>query len=333
MYSSLLVGEGEGEDIIREEFMRITVFFLGALLIVGCTSAPKVEKETALPDFDKLWDYSNPAQTEIEFRKLVPLAEKTKDISYYTQLVTQIARTLGLQQKFEAAHALLDTVEPWLTEAPAVSRVRYLLERGRAYNSSGHPDKAKPLFLNAWELAAENNEDYYAIDAIHMLQIVEPPDKQLEWAHKAMELAEKTVDERTKKWLGPLYNNTGWTYFDSKDYDNALVLFEKSLAWRQSQEDEQGTIIAKWCIARNYRAMGRTKDALEAQMNLENEVAEKGLDQDGYIYEEIGECLLELDRADEAKEYFGLAYGLLSTDEWLKANEPERLERLRNLSE
>ena len=190
--------------------MRITGFFLGALLIVGCASTTKVEKEIALPDFDKLWDYSNPAQTEIEFRKLIPLAEKAKDISYYTQLMTQIARTLGLQKKFEAAHALLDTVKLWLTEATAVSRVRYLLERGRTYNSSGHPDKAKPLFLNAWEHATENNEDYYAIDAIHMLQIVEPPDKQLEWANKAIKLAEETSDKRARKWLGPLYNNTGF---------------------------------------------------------------------------------------------------------------------------
>ncbi|MGB3342068.1 MAG: hypothetical protein WBB37_11365 [bacterium] len=313
--------------------MKALSLLVGALLIIGCASTTNVAKATTLPDFDKLWDYDNPAQTELEFRKLVPFAEKAEDRSYYTQLMTQIARTLGLQRKFEAAHALLDTVEPWLTEAPAVSRVRYLLERGRTYNSSGYPYKAKPLFLNAWELAVENNEDYYAIDAIHMLQIVEPPDKQLEWANKAIKLAEKTSDERARKWLGPLYNNTGWTYFDLADYDNALVLFDKSLAWRQSQEDAQGTIIAKWCIARNYRAMGRIEDALEAQINLEKEVDEKGIDQDGYIYEEIGECLLELDRVDEAKRYFGLAYGLLSEDEWLQANEPERLERLKNLSD
>ena len=313
--------------------MKILFLLVGALLIVGCASAPKVDKETALPDFDKLWDYSNPAQTEIEFRKLIMVAEAAEDISYYVQLMSQIARTLGLQQKFEAAHAVLDSVKPLLPDASALAKVRYLLERGRTYNSSGHPDKAKPLFLNAWEHATENNEDYSAIDAIHMLQIVEPPHKQLEWANKAIKLAEETSDKRARKWLGPLYNNTGWTYFDLKDYNNALVVFKKSLAWRQSQEDEQGTIIAKWCIARNYRAMGRIKDALEAQINLENEVAEKGLDQDGYIHEEIGECLLELDRADEAKEYFGLAYGLLSKDEWLKANEPERLERLKNLSE
>ena len=82
---------------------------------------------------------------------------------------------------------------------------------------------------------------------------------------------------------------------------------------------------------------GKFKDEKEfldrIQISLENEVSEKGLDQDGYIFEEIGECLFELDRADEAKVYFGLAYGLLSKDEWLKSNEPERLERLKYLSE
>ena len=31
------------------------------------------------------------------------------------------------------------------------ARVRYLLERGRAFNSSCHPDKAKPLFVEAME--------------------------------------------------------------------------------------------------------------------------------------------------------------------------------------
>lgn len=313
--------------------MKILLLFICTLLIIGCAGSPKAEQDIVLPDFDKLWDYNNPAQTEIEFRKLLPRAEKSRDISYHTQLMTQIARTLGLQRKFKAAHALLDTVEPWLTEAPAVSQVRYLLERGRVYNSSGDPEKAKPLFLSAWQMATENNEDYHAIDAIHMLQIVEPPDRQLEWANKAIKLAEETDDERAQKWLGPLYNNTGWTYFDLEEYDNALVLFEKSLAWRQGQEDVQGVITAKWCIARNYRAMGRIEEALENQLNLEKEVEESGLDQDGYIYEEIGECLLELDRAGESKKYFGLAYGLLSQDEWLKANELDRLERLKNLSE
>lgn len=46
---------------------------------------------------------------------------------------------------------MLDEIEPQLTdEFPAV-RMRYLLERGRTFNSSRQPDRARPLFLEAWE--------------------------------------------------------------------------------------------------------------------------------------------------------------------------------------
>ncbi|MFM8370637.1 MAG: hypothetical protein ACKOBD_17965, partial [Chloroflexota bacterium] len=52
---------------------------------------------------------------------------------------------------------------------------------------------------------------------------------------------------------------------------------------------------------------------------------------DGYVDEEIGECLLALNRVDEAKPYFTKAYELLSQDEWLMANEPERMKRMKEL--
>ena len=39
--------------------------------------------------------------------------------------------------------------------APARVRLRYLLERGRVLNSSGKPDEARPLFLQAWELGTQ----------------------------------------------------------------------------------------------------------------------------------------------------------------------------------
>ena len=49
--------------------------------------------------------------------------------------------------------------------------------------------------------------------------------------------------------------------------------------------------------------------------------------------DEIGECLLSLDRAGEAAGYFKHAYDILSKDDWLMANEPERLARLKELGE
>jgi hypothetical protein len=53
---------------------------------------------------------------------------------------------------------------------------------------------------------------------------------------------------------------------------------------------------------------------------------------DGFVFEELGECLLALGRADEARPYFAQAYAELSQDEWLADNEPARLERLKALS-
>lgn len=290
-----------------------------------------VNKAEPLPDFDKLWDYEHPDQTEAKFVELLPAARASGDRSYYGELLTQIARSQGLQRNFDAAESTLAIVEKMLSEDLVRMKTRYLLEKGRIYNSSGSKDRAKPFFLEAYELARAGHEDYYAIDAIHMLQIVEPPDKQLEWAEKAIAMAEQTGDERAGRWLGPLYNNTGWTYFDLKQFDKAMELFEKSLAWRQGQQDAAGTRIAKWTIGRTLRETGNFDEALQMQRALENEFDSEGLDPDGYVFEEIAECLLALNQEGAAKPYFKRAYDILSKDEWLVANEPLRLERLKKL--
>ena len=54
---------------------------------------------------------------------------------------------------------------------------------------------------------------------------------------------------------------------------------------------------------------------------------------DGYVTEEIAECLLTLGRNDEARPVFARAYAELSADDELQSREPERLERLRVLGE
>ncbi len=289
--------------------------------------------DDTLPDFNKLWDYQNPDQTEVKFRELLPAAEESGDVSYYVQLLTQIARTEGLQRKFEEAHKTLNKAESLLTEDMITAHIRYLLERGRVYNSSQQTDKARPLFLEAWDMGVAHGEDYYAVDAAHMMQIVEPPEKQLEWAEKAMELAEKSESERAKKWLGSLYNNTGWTYFDLEQYDQALGLFEKALEWHQNEQDEYGTFVAKWTVARAYRQIGRHDEAYAIQKALEKEIDEKGMDPDGFVYEELGELSLLKGKVEDARSYFKRAYAVLSQDQWFVNNKKERLERLKLLAE
>lgn len=285
-----------------------------------------------LPDFDKLWNYGKPAETEVKFRELLPLAESSGNVRYHAELLTQIARTLGLQMKFDDAHALLDRVEPMLTADMKRVRVRYLLERGRAFNSSEQPKKALPLFVEAWEIGKEAGEDSLAVDAAHMVAIAEEPDKALEWNEKAVEYAEQSSDEKAQRWCGTLHNNIGWTYHDDlKDYEKALHHFAKALEYQEKRGDASLIRIAKWCIARAFRSLGRVEEALavhEAQLKEYEETGEKP----GYTYEELGECLLILNREAESKKYFGLAYAELSQDNWLVRDQLQRLERLKQLS-
>ncbi len=293
---------------------------------------PMVAKlaESSLPDFDSLWDYEHPAETEKKFRELLPIALASKNTSYRAQLLTQIARTQGLQRKFTEGHQTLDEVAKLLPDSDNRTRVQYLLERGRVLNSSGKLSESKHLFLQTWDLARELGEDFFAVDAAHMIAIVELPENQLDWNLKALDLSEKSTDPRARKWKGSLYNNIGWTLFESKEHNKALDMLQKALRWREEQGQALEVRIAKWCVAKTLRALNRLHEALEVQKTLFNEYDKEG-ERSGYVYEELGECLLALGQAGEAGKFFAMAHEELSKDQWLVENEPARLARLKEL--
>lgn len=274
-------------------------------------------------EFDKLWNYGDAAGTEKKFRDLLPA---THDKDTRLQLLTQIARTLGLQRKFDEAHALLDGVEKEMTGDLATVRVRYLLERGRAFNSSKQPERARPLFLEAWERGCAAKLDDYAVDAAHMMAIVEPPEKRLAWNEKGMAVAEASSEPRARGWLWALYNNIGWDYHAQKRYEESLALHEKARQWAAANKPKgEQEFISRWSIARQLRALGRVEEALAAQRTL---AAEK--DKDGFVHEELGECLLLLGRGAEAKPCFRRAHELLKEIAWV-AEDKTRIERLARL--
>lgn len=275
---------------------------------------------------DQLWNFDNPAESEALFRNA--LTQLAPGVPAHAEVLTQIARAQSLRGLFDAAHTTLDETEPQIKADWTHQRVRLWLERGRTYNSAGHPDVALSFFQRAWELAsATAGEDFYAIDAAHMIAIVEPPDQQLVWNLKAMALTEQTTDERAKKWLAALYNNIGWSYHDRQAYDLALEYFNKGLALRQKQGDASALRIARWSVGRVFRSLGRINEALVLQRVLLAEFEQIG-ERDGYVYEEIGECLLALSQSDAAQPYFALAFEELSKDSYLVKNKSGRLERL-----
>ena len=286
---------------------------------------------SVLPDFDSLWDYGDPAATEARFRELLSLALESPNIAYRASLLSQIARAQGLQQRFEHAHRTLDEVQLLLPAADARARIRYLLERGRVFNSSHRVTEAHSLFLAAWELACEVGEDFHAIDAAHMLAITATQEHRLEWLERATARAQASTDARAGGWLGSLYNNIGWSCHDLGRYEDALAAFWLCFDWQRAAGKEAEARIASWSIARVLRSLGRIQEALEMQLANLAELQDLGTS-DGYVEEEIAECLLALGRGQEARAHFARAFSLLSSDIWLRRDEPDRLTRLSELA-
>ena len=283
------------------------------------------------PDFMAQWDYQDPAATALRFHALLPEARAAADLQLELELLTQIARTHSLQRQFAEAHQLLDEIAPRLTDATPRARIRALLERGRTFNSAGDKASAQTLFEQAWQWGLKEKETYLAIDAAHMIAIAAPLEEQSRWHQLAMELAERSSDEKVRGWLAPLYNNQGWTLFELGRFEDAKIQQQKCLAWHLQHNQPAKAFIARWSLARLTRAQGQHQQALAELLQLKTDMAEAGEPEDGYLFEELGENALVLDDP-LAAEYFSRAWFLLSQDRWFNANEGERLARLKQLA-
>ncbi|MES2619237.1 MAG: tetratricopeptide repeat protein [Bacteroidota bacterium] len=282
-----------------------------------------------MTEYDKLWNYNDPAATEIKFSEALKTIAP-EDNSTRLQLLTQIARTQSLQRRFNEAHQILDEVEKQLEEETGVEHIRYFLERGRTFNSSGDKRNAEICFRSALDISLKQYEDVYSIDAIHMLAIIAAPDAAIHLNERAILLAEESNQERAKNWLGSLYNNLAWSYFDKGEYEKALSVFLRALKWREEKKSAPEIFLAKWCVARTLRALNRIEEAIKIQLALFEESVNTD-QKDGYVYEELAE--LHLLRNDPvSKMYFQLAHTELSQDAWLSKSEPDRVERLKKLS-
>jgi tetratricopeptide (TPR) repeat protein len=297
-------------------------------LLLALTMSTNAATSDFSADIDKLWDYAKPQVSEQRFREA--LAKYPAGSREALEIETQIARTQSLQRKFVEADKILDDVLPKQRNAAVRVQVRYFLERGRTRNSSGDRPAAAALFHEALKLSDRDQEpdaDFYRVDALHMLGIAAPADEQLDWNLKALAAAEASPEARARGWAASLHNNIGWTYFDRGDATTALSHWEKALPLREAQGNPLNIRIAKWTVARGYRALGRLEDAQKIQLALASETGD-----DGYIYEELAEIAYAKGDKNAAQSWAGKAHALLKDDPDM-ANATARLSRLANMSQ
>jgi tetratricopeptide (TPR) repeat protein len=178
-----------------------------------------------------LWDFDDLELSRERF--LAQLSEETTDAGR-AEVLTQLARVEGLGDAFERCDELLD-------EAEALGGVtaRLLLERGRRERSSGPEGAGLAEFRQAFELAQASGEDVLAADAAHMLALVDDAEG---WTERGIEIAGASEDSGARYWIGPLYNNIGWTRFDAGDYAGALEAFELALAARERDDPRESSL-------------------------------------------------------------------------------------------
>ena len=243
-------------------------------------------------DVAPLWKFSDPAGSEKRFREALATASGDDAI----ELQTQIARTWGLRGDFEQARRILAGVEPGIAKAGASAQVRYHLELGRTWASPAHPpeqvtperrERARAEYTAAFEKAKAAKLDYLALDALHMMVMVDPsPAEQMAWNEKALAYLEASPQAEAKKWEGPLRNNLGYAYHLAGRYDEAIVQFRLSLAAYERDGRAVDARIAWWMIARTLRLQGKGAEAIAIQQRLEREWAAVG-EPDPYVYEEL----------------------------------------------
>jgi tetratricopeptide (TPR) repeat protein len=181
-----------------------------------------------------LWDFGDPAGSERRFA--AEAASRAHSDAERAELLTQQARALGLQERFGAGRALLESLGQ---AADAAVRTRVKLEAGRLLNSAGNADEAVIEFESAAALARSCGLLFLEIDALHMLAIADRA-RSRERAGEAIDRALAAPDDRTRRWLVSLYNNLGCSYSEAGDLDQALAAFRQAQEWSAPGSNGRG---------------------------------------------------------------------------------------------
>src|SRR6478609_8219744 len=232
-----------------------------------------------------LWDFDDLDASEQRFRAQL---ERESTDAGRAEVMTQLARVESLRGDFERCDTLLADAE-----ALGGAEPRVLLERGRRERSSGRPGAGLAEFERAFELARATGADVLAVDAAHMIAIV---DDMEAWTARGVEIAGSSDDPGVRYWLGPLYNNVGWARLDAGDTAGALDAFELALASRERDDPRpEALAFARYGVGKALRAARRADEAvamLELCVALE----------DADYHEELAEDYAAVGRHDDARE-------------------------------
>jgi tetratricopeptide (TPR) repeat protein len=305
--------------------LALSSLILGGCAVTTSTQSPSNDVGTLIRS---LWDFNDKAASEKRFRDALTRANKQDAL----ELETQIARTFSLRRDFVTAHTMLDSIEERMGTSPRPAlRVRYLLERGRSFNSAKQFETARPLFQEAYDLAIKHPALIgLAIDAAHMFGFSKDKEEAFRWTALGMKLALESEHPDAVGWRAGLANNLGSTERERGNLDAARAHFQIALKEHLERSKPQQIRIAHWQVANVHRLQGNIDEALAIQLRIEKE-ADEARAPDVYIYTELAELFDAKRDSAKAKSYATKALALAEKDSWMMENEAKLVERMRAL--
>lgn len=239
------------------------------------------------PSFDYIWQaLEDPADIEAALQSTYDDNHDQLTRSFLAQLLTQIARARGMQDKLREAQAALDKAK-W-ESSDKVAVIRMEVETARLRRVQGKDVEATTLLKKVYETAEGAPLDYFKADAAHILYLVEPdkgPKDAKTWEDAVLKIARDSVNVKTRRWAAVVLTDQGWKIFNEGRAIEALPLFEEALEIRKAAftysynrhdgqpllKTKQAYRVARWNLARVLREVGRYERAYKLQKELYDE--------------------------------------------------------------
>lgn len=321
----------------------LTVGCVGACLLLAFASAKGQERsqeaekgkaEELLVHSDEAFQSRNYAQAQEMYELTVRAAEREGEEEVLVEALAQVARSHLIQGKKEQGRPWLEKAKARASKEMPMGWSRYLGVRGRFEWKDDKLEEATATFKEMYQYCLDYNLHSRAVDAAHMVAITAPHEEQVVWGKKGIEAAEAG---NLEGWLGPLWNNLGWTWEEMGRYRESLDALKKARGYHWKLGTEKNKLVADWSVGHAYRQLGQLDEASHwlrpvlawAERRYVTDPNPDAAEWVGHSHRELGELAIARGELEEGLNHLRKAeekLGEAEMQEW----DPEDFQRLRD---
>jgi tetratricopeptide (TPR) repeat protein len=273
---------------------------VASIALAGC--AGEKQEDTALTakltEADSVFKSREYERAGDLFEEIAAEAEDAGNNSLFVEAASMRARSFLVTGKPDEGRPWLERAAAKAVESDPAGWSRYLGVRGRFEWKGGDNETATDTFREMFEYCESNELWERAVDAAHMIAITGDQSERFDWSLKGIEMAERGGMDG---WLGPLWNNLGWNYYDEEMYGEAYDALVKAREYHYRGENELPKLIADYSVAHVMMKQERVHEAesemlkvLEWATRLNMEGDENAVEWMGFARWDLGEMAISV---------------------------------------